>query len=86
MSAKNSPGPLTVGEDGRIRNELRFCDPERWEETYVSFSGSFGCYGPHLFAAAPELLALLIESQHSIGGDWRARRDAAIAKATGSAA
>lgn len=33
--------------------------------------------------AAPELLALLIESQQDIGGDWRQRRDAAIAKATG---
>lgn len=28
-----------------------------------------------------ELLALLVESQTSIGGDWRQRRDAAIAKA-----
>lgn len=37
----------------------------------------------NLLAAAPELLALLIESQDSIGGDWRNRRDAAIAKATG---
>jgi len=38
-----------------------------------------------LLAAAPELLALLIESQDSIGGDWRERRDAAVAKATGGA-
>lgn len=38
-----------------------------------------------LIAAAPELLALLVESQRSIGGDWRERRDAAIAKATGEA-
>lgn len=40
--------------------------------------------GPNarLIAAAPELLALLIESQDNIGGDWRARRDAAIARAT----
>lgn len=35
-------------------------------------------------AALPELLALLVESQHSIGGDWRDRRDAAIAAATGT--
>jgi hypothetical protein len=35
-----------------------------------------------LEAAAPDLLALLVESQTSIGGDWRERRDAAIAKAT----
>lgn len=43
------------------------------------------CDAP-LLAAARELLALLIESQESIGGDWRERRDALIAKATGSAA
>jgi hypothetical protein len=86
MSAQHTPGPLAVREDGFITNEIRFRDPEHWKETYVSFSGSFGSYGPQLFAAAPELLALLIESQHSIGGDWRARRDAAIAKATGRAA
>lgn len=36
-----------------------------------------------LTAAAPELLALLVESQESIGGNWRARRDAVIAKALG---
>lgn len=36
-----------------------------------------------LIAAAPQLLALLVESQRSIGGDWRERRDSAIAKATG---
>lgn len=38
-----------------------------------------------LIAAAPELLALLEESQHFIGGDWRERRDAAIAKSKGTA-
>jgi len=36
-----------------------------------------------LVAAATELLALLVESQTSIGGDWRQRRDIAIAKARG---
>jgi len=38
-----------------------------------------------LMIAAHDLLKLLVESQDSIGGDWRARRDAAIAKATGGA-
>lgn len=38
-----------------------------------------------LIAAAPELLELLVQSQESIGGDWRERRDALIAKATGAA-
>ena len=36
-----------------------------------------------LIAVSPELLELLVESQTSIGGDWRERRDALIAKATG---
>lgn len=36
-----------------------------------------------LMKEGPALLALLIESQHSIGGDWRERRDAAISRATG---
>lgn len=35
-----------------------------------------------LTQAAPEMLALLIESQASIGGDWRERRDAIITKLT----
>lgn len=39
-----------------------------------------------LIATAPELLALLMESQKFIGGDWRERRDALIAKATGETA
>jgi hypothetical protein len=37
----------------------------------------------NLIAAAPDMLALLIESQANIGGDWRERRDAAIKKARG---
>ena len=36
-----------------------------------------------LHGAAEDMLALLIESQTSIGGDWRDRRDAAIKKARG---
>ena len=37
---------------------------------------------PATHSSAPsELLTLLVESQDSIGGDWRVRRDAAVAKA-----
>lgn len=36
-----------------------------------------------LMAAAPDLLALLVESQSFIGGDWCARRDAIVKKITG---
>ena len=38
-----------------------------------------------LISSANELLQMLIESQESIGGDWRERRDALISKATGGA-
>ena len=37
-----------------------------------------------MMAAAPDLLSLLLESQSSIGGDWRQRRDTALANATGA--
>lgn len=36
-----------------------------------------------LEAERDELLTLLLESQFDIGGNWRERRDAAIAKSTG---
>lgn len=50
----------------------------QWETEYQERQARY-----RLEAAAPELLALLIESQESIGGDWRARRDAAIEKVSG---
>lgn len=37
----------------------------------------------NIIISAPEMLALLIESQTGIGGDWRERRDAIVAKARG---
>lgn len=36
-----------------------------------------------LIETAPDMLALLVESQDGIGGDWRDRRDAVVAKALG---
>lgn len=49
----------------------------------ASYKNSEVAADAHLISAAPDLLQLLIESQTSIGGDWRERRDAAVAKATG---
>ena len=46
--------------------------------------GAFSNEDGTLMAAAPELLALLVESQSFIGGDWRERRDAVVAKVTGA--
>ncbi len=36
-----------------------------------------------IMACALDMLAILVESQKFIGGDWRERRDAVIAKALG---
>ena len=34
---------------------------ENWKENYILLSGYCGPHGPHVFAAAPELLQALIE-------------------------
>ena len=34
-------------------------DISKWDEQYISLSGYCGEYGPHVFAAAPELLEAL---------------------------
>ena len=52
--------PLTVKslpEVGQfsIDGDLKGCKIA-FNEAYVSFSGYFGAYGPHVFAAAPKLL------------------------------
>jgi len=56
-------------------------------EKYVSFSGYFGEAGPHVFAAAPELLEALesiVEQLDSEGGYYVSdAARAAIAKAKG---
>ncbi len=38
-----------------IEGDLEGCKIA-FDEAYVSFSGYFGTYGPHVFAAAPKLL------------------------------
>lgn len=65
MSAQHTPGPLkcgkSLGDDGlqfTIESDWSTTEGE-WNDRYVSFSGYFGSYGPHLFAAAPELLEAL---------------------------
>lgn len=65
MEAQRTPGPLTATkttpdhEDAqyKIESDYFFVEGE-WRDKYVSFCGYFGSYGPHVFAAAPELLAI----------------------------
>ena len=84
--SKHTPGPwLTDGDEipsnysrSALSVWLRRISPEmnhsaRWREYLAN---------ERLAAAAPTMLALLIESQTNIGGDWRDRRDAVIALAT----
>lgn len=78
MNANLASGPWTYDRLSRVVKDADGYD------VAVVLSLSHRNDGPVL-AAAHELLMLLIESQASIGGTWRARRDAAITKATGDA-
>lgn len=72
----------------RIENETRDIDG-KWDDIYVHVSGYFGAAGPHVFAAAPELLEALEQTQillESLGlqsSDEYQANAAAIAKAKG---
>ncbi len=80
MSAKHTPGPWFVRRSlaGGHGAYLHITSASRDGIAVTNKAGD-----AVLIAEAPDLLALLVESQESIGGDWRQRRDAAIAKATG---
>lgn len=102
MEAQRTPGPLTATkttpdhEDAQYKVESDYFSVEgEWQDKYVSFCGYFGSYGPHVFAAAPELLEALsklcaLEADGRQAAEaaieaWEQAR-AAIAKALGSAA
>ena len=60
-------------------------EPGDFGKKYVSFSGYFGEAGPHVFAAAPELLEALewaVDNPHD-DAYWISQARAAIAKAKG---
>ena len=60
-------------------------DGETWEEQNIQFSGFFGKIGPHVFAAAPDLLEALKDARFALygNGPGNPKIDAAIAKAEG---
>lgn len=45
----------TVPDDRHARVENPMPELANWDNTYVSFSGYFGPYSPHVFAAAPTM-------------------------------
>jgi RNA polymerase subunit RPABC4/transcription elongation factor Spt4 len=73
--SKHTPGPWSCAD-----NEVR----DEWGVVAIVVSVERRA-DARFIATAPDLFALLVESQTSIGGDWRKRRDALIAKATGGA-
>ncbi len=77
---------ITRDDDDRLPPAME------WSHYYVDFSGYFGSFGPHVFAAAPDMLAvlnrILTEEQApglfaaSMPHDMREQVRAAISKAT----
>lgn len=79
-------------EDASISERQFIIQPQEYEsedfgDAYVCFSGYFGSYGPHVFAAAPELLEALEDTLCALevcGRDYdyvMGKARAAIAKA-----
>lgn len=101
MTGKHTPGSLSVrvteyeGQFGIVSNTSSADGDADWNDIYVDFCGYFGSYGPHVFAAAPDLLEALTnllqvnDGIPMLGTEASRRIDAAraaIAKAKGGAA
>ena len=70
----HTPGPWVIQDD-------EVYSQPAYQSICIVLCSDRGPANARLIAVAPELAALLIESQHNIGGDWRARRDATLTKA-----
>lgn len=55
VSARSPEYPLQFGVENAFPH---LPDTGSWDDFYVNFSGYFGSYGPHVFKAAPDLLAI----------------------------
>lgn len=81
--SEHTPGTLQVhptsaeGQFSIDNDQDRLNAKGTWDERYVNFSGYFGSYGPHMFAAAPDMLAALKEAL------WALDNMAAILNAKG---
>ena len=93
--SKHTPGPWIISNDideegfadiesknGPLYIRVKWCQMPRPTKAVKEKLREEMRVNASLIISAPDLLALLLESQESIGGDWRARRDAAIVKAT----
>lgn len=82
---KISVMPSTSTRQFEIRSNFHDTAGE-WEDIYVDFSGFFGKFSPHTFAAAPEMLEVLdIVSALDIDPRVLRRVDDLRAKARGAA-
>ena len=96
MKTEQNLGPLKViyvddknERHARIESDFYNLKGE-WRDVYVNFQGYFGCYGPKLFASAPDLLMALETIMDGVAGcereDKYEKARAAIVKAKGGAA
>ncbi len=89
--AKHTPGrlriePLSFAGQFEVTSNYLSIDGN-FEDRYLNFSGYFGAYGPHMFAAAPEMLEALKDCRDLIENmpveELLMQVEAAIAKAEG---
>ncbi len=88
--------PSNIPRHSEIRSNYHEAAGE-WEDIYVDFSGYFGKFSPHTFAAAPELYEALkdareelwhVHHSHMSEAEFNAQFrniDTALAKARGAA-
>jgi hypothetical protein len=55
-------------QHARIENVDLDADDDQFQDAYVSISGYFGHYSPHIFTAAPDLYDALEEAAHPLSG------------------
>jgi hypothetical protein len=71
--------PIAVYEDDSVGSAIALAG----SPTLIPRATEVTLANMRLIAAAPEMYALLVESQAGISLDWIARRDAVVSKAEG---
>jgi hypothetical protein len=91
--AEQTPGRLRIGQlsfAGQFEVTSNYLSIDgNFKDRFIHFSGYFGAYGPHMFAAAPEMLEALKDCRDLIENmpveELLMQVEAAIAKAEGRA-